>query len=163
MNALYVTVSIPLLLLLAGFNHAHGLTTFGKTQSNNNAPPPQPPAKTCTNHTTCNGINGASCVQDPRDHHKKSCLCGDNVPPQNGICKANYRGPNHRCTENIQCVEGAKCVPLGKNPPPNGDKACKCMEGLVESHNMCNGGIPLSALSGLIVLMSAIARTLLFN
>jgi hypothetical protein len=30
MNALYVTVSIPLLLVLAGFNHAHGLTTFGK-------------------------------------------------------------------------------------------------------------------------------------
>ncbi|KAJ8918668.1 hypothetical protein NQ315_014987 [Exocentrus adspersus] len=31
MNAFYVTVSIPILLVLAGFNHAHGLTTFGKS------------------------------------------------------------------------------------------------------------------------------------
>lgn len=40
MNAFYVTVSIPLLLVLAGFNHAHGLTTFGKSNmnSNNNNP-----------------------------------------------------------------------------------------------------------------------------
>lgn len=33
MNSLYVIVSIPLLLVLAGFNHAHGLTTFGKSNS----------------------------------------------------------------------------------------------------------------------------------
>lgn len=33
MNGLYVTVSIPLLLVLAGFNHAHGLTTFGKSNN----------------------------------------------------------------------------------------------------------------------------------
>lgn len=38
MNALYVTVSIPLLLVLAGFNHAHGLTTFGKTNQGTQQP-----------------------------------------------------------------------------------------------------------------------------
>lgn len=50
MNALYVTVSIPFLLVLAEFNNAHGLTTFGKSQNNN--PPPPPPQPTGTNFTT---------------------------------------------------------------------------------------------------------------
>lgn len=42
MNSLYVTVSIPLLLVLAGFNHAHGLTTFGKSNSQGQATNHQP-------------------------------------------------------------------------------------------------------------------------
>lgn len=42
MNALYVTVSISLLLVLAGFNHAHGLTTFGKTTNQGTQQPQKP-------------------------------------------------------------------------------------------------------------------------
>ncbi|KAH1023166.1 hypothetical protein HUJ04_012423 [Dendroctonus ponderosae] len=47
MNAFYVTLSIPLLLVLAGFNHAHGLTTFGKSTPNN-----QPPSMRDFYHST---------------------------------------------------------------------------------------------------------------
>lgn len=43
MNALYVTVSVPLLLILAGFNHAYGLTTLGKSRSTQQNP--QTPGK----------------------------------------------------------------------------------------------------------------------
>ncbi|XP_017782285.1 PREDICTED: uncharacterized protein LOC108566763 [Nicrophorus vespilloides] len=162
MNALYVTVSIPLLLLFAGFNHAHGLTTFGKSQpSNSNQQPQQLPARPCTDNKVCEGIIGASCVQDPKDHARKSCLCGDNQPPVNGGCSAAYSGPNHLCKANKDCVEGAKCIDVEKNGSQITEKLCKCTEGLVEHNNMCSGGTPTSVLSGLIILM-ALTRTLLY-
>lgn len=136
MNALYVTVSIPLLLVLAGFNHAHGLTTFGKTQNQpttpvipgtntlfkiffNNAQSPKNSfeshictkkislflcinirfrfeGKPCGNHTSCRAIQGTSCVPEPRDSSRKSCLCGDNQPPKNGACSAELKGIDFR-------------------------------------------------------------------
>lgn len=43
MNATYLAVSIPLLLVMVGLNHAHGLTTFGK--SSGNQPTAHPPPR----------------------------------------------------------------------------------------------------------------------
>lgn len=158
MNALYVTVSIPLLLVLAGFNHAHGLTTFGKSPSTNNQPPPAS-GKACGNHTSCRGISGTSCVPETRDPSRKSCLCGDNRAPVNGICSAERKGPHHLCSDTSQCVQGAECKPMSRNGN-NEDKICECMPGYNAVNADCSGGTTSSILTGLIVLLVAATVTL---
>lgn len=45
-------------------------------------------AKSCENHASCKGIQGTSCVPEPRDPMKMSCLCGDNTTPRNGKCES---------------------------------------------------------------------------
>lgn len=49
-------------------------------------------ARSCDNHDSCKGIQGTSCVPEPRYPSKMSCLCGDNTVPINGACTADLRG-----------------------------------------------------------------------
>ncbi|XP_050519546.1 uncharacterized protein LOC126893423 isoform X1 [Diabrotica virgifera virgifera] len=163
MNAFYVTVSIiPLILVFAGFNHAHGLTTFGK--SNNQGQPPVQPTvasgKPCTNQNNCTLIKGTTCLRN-------YCLCGDNSHPVNGICSAKFKGPNHLCQNDDECVDNAVCVePKEKksnNFPSTGNNSpiliCQCTEGLFPSlGGQCSGAGMNMNLPGLLILVAALAK-----
>ncbi|XP_019878733.1 uncharacterized protein LOC109606641 [Aethina tumida] len=161
MNGLYVTVSIPLLLVLAGFNHAHGLTTFGKSNNQGTQNTPNTAhAKQCTNQTNCAFIKGTTCLRG-------YCLCGDNTNPVNGGCNAQYKGPRHICENHEDCVEGADCVPKDKNKQqssnsistgsssttPAGDLICQCQEGLIEIGSQCGGGGTFSTVPAMVLLV----------
>lgn len=163
MNAFYVVVSIPILLVLAGFNHAHGFTTFGKTPTNplTQAPPRQVPAKSCGNHTECWSIPKTSCVAEPRDHSRKSCLCGDNKPPANGQCFALHKAPFHLCDNDEDCVDGATCVLMPGLPiTKDGPKHCKCIEGFIALDGECSGTGPVTASTSVGLLLIILIRTL---
>ncbi|XP_060515831.1 uncharacterized protein LOC132695542 [Cylas formicarius] len=140
MNAIYVTVSIiPLLLVLAGFNHAHGLTTFGKSNNNpqNNQPQTTATQKQCTIQANCTLIKDATCM-------KGYCRCGDDQFPINGHCMAKFQGPNHICTKDDDCVENADCI-LVKELNLNSFvftpdmMICRCQEGYTEFGATCGG------------------------
>lgn len=150
MNAFYVFVSLPLLLLFAGFNHAHGLTTFGKT--NNNPPPKEPvPAKHCNSQLDCNTIKNTTCID-------KKCLCGDNTNPMNGACSAPFKGPRHLCSKTDDCVDGAECLP--KNDNKNSEKICQCLEGLEEIGARCGGESNMTILPGLILAIMVLTKSI---
>ncbi|KAF2899857.1 hypothetical protein ILUMI_06327 [Ignelater luminosus] len=164
MNALYVTVCIPFLLVLAGFNHAHGFTTFGKTPTNQQTPQPPTPhvsAKSCGDHTDCNYMPHTSCVAEPRTPSRKSCLCGDNKPPANGVCHADRKGPSHRCTDSKECVDDAMCVPMSPGTGLQNQTVCKCVEGFVPNDAECSGAdrMGLNAAMGILA-VAALYRTL---
>ncbi|XP_066247540.1 uncharacterized protein sosie [Euwallacea similis] len=162
MKAFYVTVSIPLLLVLAGFNHAHGLTTFGKSSPNNTPRNDIVKAKQCTVQTDCTTIKNTTCLRG-------ACLCGDNHPPINGECIAPLQGPNHICTKSEDCVNNADCVPL-KEVKISKDIAhfhqtsemsiCRCQEGYIEIGATCGGRTNGGTLSFLVV---ALALYRMFN
>ncbi|CAH1122846.1 unnamed protein product [Ceutorhynchus assimilis] len=152
MNAFYVTVSIPLLLVLAGFNHAHGLTTFGKSTPNNQPPNNFAKAKQCTVQTNCSFIKSTTCL-------KGMCLCGDNHAPNNGECAVTLLGPNHICTKNDDCVDNADCIALRevKNVKEISHlyqtpdiSICRCQEGYTETGATCGGGTNLGTITILI-------------
>ncbi|XP_008193341.1 uncharacterized protein sosie isoform X1 [Tribolium castaneum] len=160
MNALYVTVSIPLLLVLAGFNHAHGLTTFGKSNNQGTQQPQRPAAtpKHCTTQANCSIIKGTTCIKD-------RCLCGNNENPINGKCTALKAGANHLCTSDGDCVDDAHC----STPPANksksmfgpNDKVCVCDEGHVETERgTCGGESNFFVLPGLIMIATSLSRIL---
>ncbi|GJQ67793.1 hypothetical protein Trydic_g21091 [Trypoxylus dichotomus] len=153
MNALYVTVSVPLLLILAGFNHAHGLTTFGKTQNNQQTQQAPVLAKPCTNHTGCQGINGTSCVSDQNKQGKLFCLCGNNKPPHNGICSGTKKGPNHLCAADDECVRGAECEQSRKENV----KICVCANNPSYMYD-CNGASNENTISVLALVMTLAYR-----
>ncbi|XP_019760565.1 uncharacterized protein LOC109537989 [Dendroctonus ponderosae] len=147
MNAFYVTLSIPLLLVLAGFNHAHGLTTFGKSTPNNQ-PPSMEKAKKCSGQSTCSLIKNTTCI-------KGFCLCGDNNPPVNAECSAVLQGPNHICTKHEDCVDNADCIPAKEANIPKENllllqdpnvSICKCQEGYRDTGATCGGNIRLSTI-----------------
>ncbi|XP_044766331.1 uncharacterized protein LOC123322435 [Coccinella septempunctata] len=147
MNALYVTVSIPLLLVLAGFNHAHGLTTFGKSSNNNqqNAPIQPSVQRPCKSQANCTVIKGTTCIEG-------KCLCGDNTNPVNGACKAQIKGPRHLCSTDTDCVDNADCLPQKDKQnkiDPNGDKVCTCQEGFAEMGYQCSGSATLPTYPGM--------------
>jgi len=157
-----VTVSIPMLLIFfTELNHAHGLTTFGKSPNSNTQSTTRAPTKSCKTHSDCIFTNGLSCVKDPFDSTRHACLCGDNRPPISGKCSSNYRGPGHLCENHAICVHNSQCVLMDKRGSPTSEKVCKCMEGFIAHNNMCNGGVPTSSLSGLIVLL-VISWTMFF-
>ncbi|KAJ3639284.1 hypothetical protein Zmor_002649 [Zophobas morio] len=160
MNALYVTVSIPLLLVLAGFNHAHGLTTFGKTNNQGTQQPQKPAAqaRACTKQDDCAIIKGTTCI-------KNQCLCGNNEGPANGSkCIAQKQGPNHLCEKDADCVDDAHCL----SPPTNKsktlrptDKVCVCDEGVPETQQgTCGGESNFLVLPGLVMIITSLSRTL---
>lgn len=152
MNAFYVIVSIPILLVLAGFNHAHGLTTFGKSQTQNQSPTTMSSAKVCKDQSYCALNKNTTCLRG-------MCLCGDNHPPNNGECTSTL-GPNHICTKSEDCVDNADCIPI-KDVAPSKDiqhlismsniSICKCQEGYAEIGATCGGGTNLGTIPFLLV------------
>ncbi|KAG5889188.1 hypothetical protein JTB14_019205 [Gonioctena quinquepunctata] len=170
MNALYVTVSvIPLILVLAGFNHAHGLTTFGKSNNQQSNAHQQTIAtgKPCTNQANCTFIKGTTCL-------RSYCLCGDNSHPINGICSAIFKGPKHLCQKDDECVDGAICVEQETKPhvpAPNKNNSnnnnnnnnpvlvCQCTEGLTPTPGgQCSGGNTNIVVPGLLVLFITLLK-----
>ncbi|KRT78749.1 hypothetical protein AMK59_6509 [Oryctes borbonicus] len=153
MNALYVTVSVPLLLILAGFNHAHGLTTFGKTQNNNHENPKTTvQAKPCATHPNCQGVNGTSCVSY-HNNQGKFCLCGNNEPPYNGICAVAKKGPNHLCTTDEECVRGAQCEQSKKENV----KICLCLSNPNYKYD-CNGASLGNTISVSVLVLAIVCK-----
>lgn len=45
----------------------------------------------CNTHDDCAAIERSSCVKDP-DDLKLRCLCGDDTPPNNGLCADVLKG-----------------------------------------------------------------------
>ncbi|XP_025835358.1 uncharacterized protein LOC112906024 isoform X2 [Agrilus planipennis] len=138
MNCLYITLCFSIVSVLIKLNDAHGLTTFGKSQSiHPQTPPPFHPAKSCINHTQCKPIPQTSCIADIRDPSKKYCLCGDNTAPTNGLCQTTRKGAGHLCSDD--CVEDATCLEEEGN---SNIKVCKCNEGfIVTPHGYCSGAV----------------------
>lgn len=105
-----ISTLFGVLIVLFGVSSS-ALTTFGKTQTQNQ-PAPQATrapviAKECVNHGDCATIVATSCVQAADG--KMRCLCGDFEAPENGYCKAKYKGLNHLCTDTMQCDIGMIC------------------------------------------------------
>nr|XP_023026902.1 uncharacterized protein LOC111514894 [Leptinotarsa decemlineata] len=167
MNALYVTVSIiPLVLLLAGFNHAHGLTTFGKSNPQNQKSNQQifVSGKPCTNQANCTFIRGTTCL-------RSQCLCGDNSHPVNGMCRAVLKGPKHICQKDDDCVDNANCVEQEKKPittvSSTGNNSnnnnpvlvCQCTEGFSSTPGgQCSGGRINITIPDLVILLIALLK-----
>ncbi|CAG9855099.1 unnamed protein product [Phyllotreta striolata] len=166
MNALYVTVSvIPIILVFAGLNHAHGLTTFGKNTNQGQNPIPQTNVKpiNCTSQANCTLIKGTTCI-------KSFCLCGDNSHPANGKCNAKYKGPKHICTNDEECVENAVCAESTdkktiNNLLTNGNNnnnapilICQCLDGLFAIGSVCSGAAVNTALPGLMIFVAVLAK-----
>ncbi|XP_018564970.1 uncharacterized protein LOC108906241 isoform X2 [Anoplophora glabripennis] len=151
MNGFYVIVSIPILLVLAGFNHAHGLTTFGKSNGQGQGNTAQQSAgRHCTTQANCTFIKGTTCLRN-------YCLCGDNTNPANGICSATRKGVGHMCTKDEECVDRAICQdpeekPKENNPPSLTFKTCQCLENLTPTpRGTCSGGTNLAVIPGLLL------------
>nr|XP_019549637.2 uncharacterized protein LOC109419801 [Aedes albopictus] len=106
-----ISTLFAVLIVLFGVSSS-ALTTFGKSNTQNQQAP-QPTrapviAKECVNHGDCATIVNTSCVQAADG--KMRCLCGDFEAPENGYCKAKYKGLNHLCTDNLQCDIGMICM-----------------------------------------------------
>uniref|UniRef100_A0A1I8M2F8 Uncharacterized protein n=1 Tax=Musca domestica TaxID=7370 RepID=A0A1I8M2F8_MUSDO len=63
----------------------------------------------CTTHEECAAIENSSCVRDP-DDYKMRCLCGNDNPPNNGLCPDVVKGLRHRCSGNYECEDGLICT-----------------------------------------------------
>ncbi|VEN59597.1 unnamed protein product [Callosobruchus maculatus] len=138
---LCLTVSVPLLLLIfaVGLNHAHGLTTFGKTQNQDqNLPRHQGNTKPCTDQSNCTYIKDTTCL-------KGFCYCGDNTHPVNGRCKVAEKGHSHICQKEEECVEGATCIVRPKEFQTsstsylNNYTVCWCEDGVAFPNGRCAG------------------------
>ncbi|XP_053669855.1 uncharacterized protein LOC128720218 [Anopheles nili] len=105
-----ISALFAVLIVLFGVSSS-ALTTFGKSNTNQQAPPTPPPvvAKGCSNHADCSTIQNTSCVVDPIDYQMR-CLCGDFKAPVNGLCSAKYKGLRHLCAESAQCDYGMMCA-----------------------------------------------------
>lgn len=159
-----------ILIVLFGVSSS-ALTTFGKSNTNQQAPPPTKPpvkAKECTNHADCATITNTSCVTAPDG--KQRCMCGDYEAPTNGYCQAKFKGLKHLCTDTMQCDVGMSCttenVPkatLGSSKPGvtgagqnnNGYKVCLCDKELGYEEDayhpyQCSSAISI-ALSGMLI------------
>ncbi|XP_053698557.1 uncharacterized protein LOC128745507 [Sabethes cyaneus] len=105
-----ISTLFAVLIVLFGVSSS-ALTTFGKTNTNQQAPPPtRPPvkAKECTSHADCTAIQNTSCVMAADDRMR--CLCGDFEAPDNGYCQAKFKGLRHLCADTMQCDIGMICA-----------------------------------------------------
>lgn len=51
-------------------------------------------------HEDCGAIEKSSCVRDP-DDYKMRCLCGNDSPPDNGLCPDTLKGNNVNSYMNV--------------------------------------------------------------
>ncbi|KAK9299822.1 hypothetical protein QLX08_007275 [Tetragonisca angustula] len=130
-----------LLVFFVSPSSTWALTTFGKTnpqnQNQNSSPPPTPgKARECKLESDCAGIQNTTCMADPRDGRTR-CLCGDFSPPQNGACTNKFKALHAPCNEDTECIDGAHCVQ--RNNTMSG-KRCYCKEGYYkETLLLCSG------------------------
>ncbi|XP_049884395.1 uncharacterized protein LOC126379615 isoform X1 [Pectinophora gossypiella] len=161
-------------LLLAGWlmgESSQALTTFGKSNSNTQAPkevtPTPPPARQCQRQAECAGISGTSCVRTHYDATTR-CLCGDNLPPVNGQCEnAQTKNLYHICSNSDECNEGLICLqpnitfstPHLRVYTPQ-DRICLCdsENGYKEKEHTCNDADILKTSLFAIVVVSCIKK-----
>ncbi|XP_043516596.1 uncharacterized protein LOC122532143 isoform X2 [Frieseomelitta varia] len=128
-----------LLVFFVSPSSTWALTTFGKTNpQNQNSPPPPTPGKAreCKLESDCAGIQNTTCMADPRDGRTR-CLCGDFSPPLNGACTNKFKALHAPCNEDTECVDGAHCVQRNNTLP---GKRCYCKEGYYEEKLLlCSG------------------------
>ncbi|KAM7360716.1 oogenesis-related protein sosie [Cochliomyia hominivorax] len=103
-----LTMLFGVFIILFGVSST-ALTTFGKSSNN---PPPTPgpiiKGRECNTHDDCAAIERSSCVKDPDDLQLR-CLCGDDKPPNNGLCPEVLKGLRHKCVSSNDCEDGLVC------------------------------------------------------
>lgn len=129
-----------LLVFFVSPSSTWALTTFGKTNPQNQNPQPSPTpvgkARECKLESECAGIQNTTCMADPRDGRTR-CLCGDFSPPLNGACTNKFKALHAPCNEDSECVDGAHCVQRNNTS----EKRCYCKEGYYEEKFLlCSGG-----------------------
>ncbi|XP_032683730.1 uncharacterized protein LOC116850044 [Odontomachus brunneus] len=136
---LRIIISILLAISIFSPPMSAALTTFGKTNPQNQNPPPPPTpvgkARECKMHSDCIGIQNTSCMSDSQNGRTR-CLCGDYSPPVNGACTNKFKALHVSCNDDTECIDDAHCVQhnttLGKR--------CYCQDGFYEESKMfCNG------------------------
>ncbi|XP_011298777.1 uncharacterized protein sosie isoform X2 [Fopius arisanus] len=146
-----VVVSLGVILMILLPMSTSALTTFGKTNPQNQNPPPPPApvgvAKTCKSESDCIGIGNTSCVADPKDG-KTKCLCSDLTAPYNGACL--HKPVHSPCKDNQECGPGAHCT-LGNSTTHV--KTCQCQYGYYEENMRCNGCLSSLQSSSVLVLL----------
>ncbi|XP_029671641.1 uncharacterized protein LOC115240556 [Formica exsecta] len=134
-----IIISILLVISIFSPPMSDALTTFGKTNPNQNTPTASPTpigkARECKIKNDCDGIQNTTCIADPRDGRTR-CLCGDYSAPLNGLCSNKFKVLHAACNNDEECVEDAHCVvhntTLGKR--------CYCQDGFYqETPLFCNG------------------------
>ncbi|XP_055590149.1 uncharacterized protein LOC129742289 [Uranotaenia lowii] len=105
-----ISMLFGILIVLFGVSSS-ALTTFGKSNTNQQAPTPtRAPvkAKECSGHADCTTIQNTSCVAAADERMR--CLCGDFEAPDNGKCHAPFKGLRHLCQNTMQCDIGMTCA-----------------------------------------------------
>ncbi|XP_061393146.1 uncharacterized protein LOC133328619 [Musca vetustissima] len=157
-----LTMLFGVFIILFGVSST-ALTTFGKSS---NVPPPTPgpvvKGRECTTHEECAAIENSSCVRDP-DDYKMRCLCGNDNPPNNGLCPDVVKGLRHRCSGNYECEDGLICTYENTNRTigvakfmSSKTKLCLCdnERGYFEDvhRDICSGAV-MQAISDLVLSM----------
>ncbi|XP_012062495.1 PREDICTED: uncharacterized protein LOC105625783 [Atta cephalotes] len=134
------------------------LTTFGKSNpQNQNSPPPPTPtgkARDCKIETDCAGIQNTTCMSDRRDGRTR-CLCADASAPLNGACTYKFKALHASCNSDSECIEYAHCVMHNSTM----GKRCYCEEGFYEdppSLYICNGCSSIFTLHTMILLAASL-------
>ncbi|XP_033218858.1 uncharacterized protein LOC117174152 [Belonocnema kinseyi] len=141
-------ITIVFLLCISTPAWSMALTTFGKSNPQNQNQPTPPPtpvgkARECTSESNCAAIRNTSCMVDPKDSNTR-CLCGDYSAPINGACTNKIQAVGAPCNLDSDCGEAAHCT-YGNNTLPG--KRCYCKTGYYEENQMCNGASSLLRLS----------------
>ncbi|XP_063992216.1 uncharacterized protein LOC135170377 isoform X2 [Diachasmimorpha longicaudata] len=145
-----MVVPLGLVLMICLPMSTTALTTFGKTNPQNQTPPPPIPvgvAKSCKIEADCTGIGNTSCVSDPKDG-KTKCLCSDLTAPYNGACL--HKPVHSPCKNDQECGPGAHCAQ--GNSTTHG-KTCQCQYGYYEENMRCNGSLSSLQSSSVLVLL----------
>ncbi|XP_012221560.2 uncharacterized protein sosie [Linepithema humile] len=139
--SLRVITSIVLAISIFSPPMSGALTTFGKSNPQNqnpqNSPPPTPTGKSreCKMDSECAGIQNTTCIADPRDGRTR-CLCGDYSVPVNGLCPNKFKALGSPCSDDTDCVLDAYCVQRNNTI----GRRCYCREGFVqEAPLICSG------------------------
>ncbi|XP_051157362.1 uncharacterized protein LOC127279191 [Leptopilina boulardi] len=136
-----IRILFTTVLLLCAFTSvwSMALTTFGKSNPQNQNPTPPPTsvgkARECKTQSNCEGIRNTFCMIHPQDNIMR-CLCGDYSAPDNGLCKNKIQAVGAPCNTDSECTEGAQCVNANNTLSI---KRCYCKEGYFEDNKMCNG------------------------
>lgn len=152
----HLFVTFLLLLFFVSPSSTWALTTFGKTNPQNQSPPITPTpggkARECKFESDCGGIQNTSCMADSRDG-KTRCLCSDYSAPLNGECTNKFKALHALCSSDSECSEGAHCVQQNSTTAPG--KRCYCRDGYYEETPVhCSGSTSIFTFHTMILLIT---------
>ncbi|XP_075147863.1 oogenesis-related protein sosie [Haematobia irritans] len=168
-----LTMLFGVFIILFGVSST-ALTTFGKS----NLPPPPTPGpiikgRECLAHEDCAAIEKSSCVRDP-DDYKMRCLCGNDSPPNNGLCPDTLKGLRHKCNSSNECEDGLICTYENTNRTigvakfmSSKAKMCLCdnENGYWEDvhHDICSGATVQALSDMLISILTSVIPLLVYS